>query len=70
MALRVLDRTGLGGAGGLGSRSRVLGRRPRPVVQVLEHLDVLLVVSTVVLAGLGVLMVYSATRTKLAVAGV
>ncbi|MHB1486791.1 MAG: FtsW/RodA/SpoVE family cell cycle protein [Acidimicrobiales bacterium] len=43
------------------------GKRPRR--EILAHVDLLLVASTVMMAVIGVVMVYSATRSKLALAG-
>ncbi len=50
MAQYVLDRRGL------------MDRRPAPRTSLLQHIDVVLVLSTLVMAVLGALMVYSATR--------
>ncbi|PZS23642.1 MAG: rod shape-determining protein RodA [Acidimicrobiales bacterium] len=49
---------------------RALERRRSSWRSLASHVDVVLVASTVVVAGLGVLMVYSATQAKLASSGV
>ncbi len=51
-------------------RRAVLDRRTSAGGDLLQHVDVLLVFSTLVMAVLGVVMVYSATRAKLIAAGV
>ncbi len=51
-------------------RRSVLQHRNGVVRQVAQHVDVVLALVTVAVAGLGVLMVYSATRAKLAAAGI
>lgn len=50
-------------------RPVVLERRQRSARHVFEHVDVLLVLSALVMAAFGVLMVYSATRGKLLASG-
>jgi rod shape determining protein RodA len=51
-------------------RRAVLDRRSSTGTQLLQHVDVVLVFSTLAMAVLGVVMVYSATRAKLVAAGI
>jgi rod shape determining protein RodA len=54
----------------LEGRPRVLSRRRDALRDVLLHVDLLLVLSTLAIAALGVVMVFSATQSKLALAGI